>query len=163
MFYSYSFICEALLMVDNMIDGVAESDSIETGQRRRHTNQSRHVTRLLLPHKAEMLQGVHIARGNDMMSLIDEDELEALWIEFGNAISRRDTSHGGNGDICMSCSVEISHFDLNRLCRVSTGAMSSRLLNKLPPVNKDKGLSGSILPRLDAIDELSKDNLYKEF
>ena len=87
-----------------------------------------------------MLQDVHVARGNDMMGFIDEDELEPLGIELLDPVLGADASHGGDSDICQTGRMKAAHLQIYLLGRVDVEAMPSGLLDQLPTVSQDERL-----------------------
>ena len=55
--------------------------------------------------------------------------------------------------------MKVAHFDVNRLDWVGVGAVSSCLLHELTSMHKDESLCSSIIRRLDAVYELSENDL----
>lgn len=111
-------------------------------------------------YQPKMAERIHVTGSSDVMRLIDEDELEARRVKLGDTMSRRETSHGCDGDICKSTGMEVSHFNLNGFGGVRVGAVPGCLFDQLSAVNKYERLRRAILPWLDTVDELGEDYLW---
>ena len=92
------------------------------------------------------------------MSLIYQDQFEALRVELGHSFTRYETPDRGDGDVRSARSMTIPHLNVNGLAWVGICTMPSCLLNKLSSVDKYQSLCGMGSWRFYPIDELCKDD-----
>ena len=147
-------------MVDNVVDSGAQSQSIEPGECRRNTHQSR--SRWLCPFlrvQSKVLENHEVAWCDNMMCFVYKNQLESIRIVSRDAIVGDETSNRSNSNVCCAGRFYISHLDVDALAWIGSLTVSRCLLDQLPPMSEYESLLRIFGWRLHSIDELGKDDL----
>jgi hypothetical protein len=75
-----------------------------------------------------------------MVGLIHQYQLEAVWVEFFNAVLGYNALHTCDGDICRTTSMDVAHFNIDALCRVCIDTVLRGLFDEFLAMGQDESL-----------------------